>query len=350
MKKKMKFNLILALTFLLNHAYAGVVASVKEVSGNVFTFEPNGETHVVQKGMVLNDLSELMTEDSAQVTIVNHLDQTIHLSSGTHIKFLNRILEVQNGTVWVLSKSNDSAVSVQTSNAKTNYNLAEFIMSYDNSSGKSQLFVINGEVEFSNMLENDLKYDVTTGKFSYISKDYENNTPREPTLIGFDSYKNLVSEFKGIKPQDIGFEKSLALNQKDSNRTIASAGGIEVEPTEEIKTIQQQPTNKGQIIYLRTVEGSVRAPASVLSSSEYYQKLKKQGQAKKELNKMVNKVEVKIHRPQLVESQRIPASHSSQIMQDLNNLDIAIESQKSPKSHTYPTEVNDLLRDLKNSR
>ena len=78
---------------------AATVGHVTSVKGNVFTFKPSGEAIEVTVGMKLSDFSEILTEDGSQMSFVNLHEQAIHVAGGAHIKFMNRIVEIQDGIV-----------------------------------------------------------------------------------------------------------------------------------------------------------------------------------------------------------------------------------------------------------
>jgi hypothetical protein len=223
---------------------------------------------------------EILTEDDgSQISFVISMIILIIVSGGSHIKVMNKIMEVRDGHLWVQSENRREEFSVQTSNSNAYFIDGEFIVSYNSQSGKSQVLVVNGEVSYSNILEAHLKYPVQSGQFSFVEQNFENGRPRNPTNIGFKSFKTVMSLFEGVKPADKGFEEVMTAHIKDMEfkrkQAIddASPGGTEKGVSRKIASVEEKTTSKkikkGKIIFLSATQkshkkGVKRNPASAM--------------------------------------------------------------------------------------
>ena len=200
-----------------------IVGRILKVHGNAFLFNQK-ETKSINSGDVIYDLSELMVEDQGQVNFQDTNKNIYFLSAGAHIKFLNQMIELKNGFIWVKALNATQDKSIHTSNAQVNYTMAEFIYHFDNSLGKTQVIVLNEEVEFNNFFEPDLKFIVPMGKFSFIDPKYNNSTPRAPVSIGKESFALITGQFSEVKPTEKGMIDYLKnnLNEKDIQQLKAS--------------------------------------------------------------------------------------------------------------------------------
>ena len=207
--------LVLALLTLALPSYAAGVADIfssvakkkkSEASGLVLSVQ--GEAFVVSENRTapletsdyIYDFSEIVTSDNAQVTFKDKFDHKYHLAPGSHIKLLNRIIELKTGYLWIKSDGDQKGFSVQTANAKVSYNQGEGIVTYDTLSGKTQLLVVQGDMDFSNILLDENRVTVSDAMFSFLSGDMENTSPRAPTSVGQASFSKMVSLFLGAKP------------------------------------------------------------------------------------------------------------------------------------------------------
>lgn len=175
---------------------SGLVLSAK---GEAFVVSEN-RTVPLETSDYIYDFSEIVTSDNAQVTFKDKFDHKYHLAPGSHIKILNRIIELKTGYLWIKSEGAEKGFTVQTANAKVAYNQGEGIVTYDALSGKTQLLVVQGEMDFSNILLDENKVTVTDATFSFLTGDMENTTPRAPTSVGQASFSKMVSIFLGAKP------------------------------------------------------------------------------------------------------------------------------------------------------
>ncbi len=186
----------------------GSAAKKKKTEASGLVLSASGEAFVVSENRTvpletsdyIYDFSEIVTSDNAQVTFKDKFDHKYHLAPGSHIKILNRIIELKTGYLWIKSEGAEKGFSVQTANAKVSYNQGEGIVTYDALSGKTQLLVVQGEMDFSNILLDENKVTVSDATFSFLTGDMENTTPRVPTSVGQASFSKMVNLFWGAKP------------------------------------------------------------------------------------------------------------------------------------------------------
>ena len=89
---------------------------------------------------------------------------------------------------------------MQTANARVVYNYGEFIISFDEKSGKSQLLTIGGRMAFNNPNQSYGKIMVEEGQFSFVHDSYNHGTPRWATTIGQESFQKMLTLFRRIRP------------------------------------------------------------------------------------------------------------------------------------------------------
>ena len=189
----MKLGLLVLLIFMTQITHAKIVARVLDVKGNAFSFY--GKKAVTLKyGSKLSDLSEVMVEDGSTLSLVNAKGHIFHVNGGSLVKLFDGIVELKNGHIWVQSNNKQRGL-INTSNSVGVFNEGEFIYSFDNISGKTQLLVLTGEVKFSNAIEPELQTNIASGYFSLIDPKYENGIPRGATKVGLQSYKEMKSVF-----------------------------------------------------------------------------------------------------------------------------------------------------------
>lgn len=220
---------------------------VTSVKGNAFLVS-KGKTVTLKPGDHIYDFQEVFTEVGGQLTTKNFKDQVFHFAGGSSAKVLKGFLELQNGYIWVESLEKNSPVyKIQTPNSIISFSEGEAIIDFDNNVVKTQLLVLNGDFSFANLLESYLKLDVSSGKFSFISKDYNNGAPRNPTPVGSNTFSKLQALFdksdieqKKVKPvtniltaQDTGSFKEMPVAK---SRSVASI-------------VEIDSSNSGEIIY-----------------------------------------------------------------------------------------------------
>jgi hypothetical protein len=201
---------VISLLLLPSLAWSKPVARVIAVKGNVFLMNESGNSELVVKQQHLEDFSDLLVEDGAEITFTDMYEHIYHLSGGTHVKLLDRVVELRNGYIWLQNAHSTASVQVQTSNAVGEFQKGEFIVSYVPTTSKTSLLVLNGEAKFFNSAEEELQQNVASAQFSFIDPEYENGSPRTPTAIGYDSFHQIVSLFT-VKPQTAGVEKFYAV-------------------------------------------------------------------------------------------------------------------------------------------
>lgn len=248
-KSKSSFIAFLALMAL--PLWAKPVALVTELKGQVFVVTPEGKTSTLKMGDKLEDKSEIMIEEGGSVTLNDYYDATYHMIGGGHMKFFNGSAQLKRGKTWVQSKAQKHQLALTTANGHVTFSKGEFITTFDHTSSRSQVLVVHGEVEVSNVLDKNMKYTVPAGQFTLIDPEVENGTPRTPTKVGLNSLNAALQEFKQM-PKEI-MEPS-----KAPERKIASV-------SEEGTAIE---TKKGEIIFIK----SNRLPASVMGSAHSYYK------------------------------------------------------------------------------
>lgn len=237
--------LLLSLSF---SAWAKPVALVTEISGTVFVVSPDGKTSALKLNQHLDDKSEVMVEEGASITLNDYYDATYHLTGGSHLKFFNKSVQLKKGKTWIQSLNSRHPLALTTANGHVDYWKGEFITTFDQATSRSQVLVVNGEVEVSNILDKNQKYTVVAGSFTIVDPEVENGIPRSPTKVGLTSLNSALSEFK-----------RLPARLKAEGRTIASVDEDMI------------PVKKGEIIFMK----SNRLPASVKGgiAHNYYKKI-----------------------------------------------------------------------------
>ncbi len=219
----------MAFYFWINHlVYAqNAVAVVSAVKGNVFC-SYKGKTLALRPGMYLESGTEVFAEEGAQLSLNDYYNHIYHLSGSGHMAMFKNLLELKRGYLWIQSLDHDSTMpsfKITTANTHVGYREGEAILSFDNYSGKTQLLVIAGIFEFENSLQSHLKVDVSEGQFSFIQDEHRGGSPRQPTPIGFDSYKKVTKLFDEIQPLSESKGKNHQLARvwlKSPRRSMAS--------------------------------------------------------------------------------------------------------------------------------
>jgi hypothetical protein len=278
-----KSNLLLIAFLSFSTAWAqSPVGVVRSVKGNVFSYT-NGKMSLLKVGSELYHSSEVVTEEGAQVSLADYFDHHFHLAGSGHVSLGTSGIELKSGYLWVQSYGQtNSEVSTAASVAK--YSNGEFIVSFDSRSGKSQLLVIKGEVNFANSLRKEVSTSLNEGQFSFITNDYQNGLPRNPTPIGFSSYKKVTSLFDGVTEMD----ESAKLFPTGNSRTIASVS--DTEPLLDMvpeHALQQAPVKEQGTIVIRS-KGN-RASSQKLIDSYMSSKLSSVTHAKPKKSKRVRK-------------------------------------------------------------
>jgi len=370
----MKFLVLLAISIFTSSTFAKTVARVADYGGKSFLFTQTGVSKELKYGDKIPDLSQLMVDDEAYVTVVDDKGNIHFLAGGSYVKFLNNMLEVQNGYVWTKAKSDNEKI-IRTVNAVTKYRKGEFITTVNSVENRSQLLVLFGQTEFSSVVESHLTIPVGSGEFTFIDQSYEKGLPRRPTRVGIKSYhqiKKVFSNISSLKTEK--FERTLVPKiQKESQKRM-------------IASVEEAPVNnwkkKGKIIYIKTYGSTPsRTPQSVgkeASAYDYYKNLKqkkshnsskaaiqyygfefkKNTQKQSSAPKVSSTPRIMIKTPKKSEiSDRQPASVAPVQKAPQNNIinDINSVFEKSYRSNLkgnqkHSKEVNELIDELKTFR
>lgn len=330
---KLKSSFILCLGLAAIPLWAKPVAQVTELKGQVFVITPEGKTHSLKLNDHLEEKSEIMVGEEGSVTLNDYYDATYHMIEGTHMKFFDKSVQLKKGKTWIQSLNSRHPLALTTANGHVDFWKGEFITTFDQASSRSQVLVVNGEVEVSNVLDKNMKYIVLAGTFTLIDPDVESGLPRTPTKVGLSSLNGALAEFKALPK---------ALKVETPSRKIAS-----VEETPAVK--------KGTILFINS-QGQMtnRLPASV------------QGKAYKYFKKKTTAVPLTTapirfygmgNAPVIQETSRLPASVNyfiapaapKKVGSELNidpefSESLRMEKASQPK---YSKELENLIQDLK---
>ena len=248
---------IITLT-LSTSTYAKVVAKVTEVKGNVFAVLPNGKTVKATPNMHLDDKSEILVEENSTATFYDFYDTTYHLNGGSHLKILDKSVQLKGGKVWIKSNHAASPLSLISANTHVDFWKSEFITSFDQYTGKSQVMVVTGDLDVSNILDKNVKFSLTAGSFTLVDPEVNNGQPRQPTTVGPESLKTALAEFKYIPKTILDKQKE----DIEAKRDIASVIEEKPAPVAAIvpeKVQMAEAPKKGEVTFIQTN----RMPASV---------------------------------------------------------------------------------------
>lgn len=342
--------------FVLSLNLYAYVATVIEVSGNAFSFSKSSPK-TLQYGEEIADMTDLMVEDGSTLSIATRDEKVIHVSGGSLLKLYSGIIELKNGHVWISSTNKTEAI-INSSNANARFGEGEFIYSFNNISGKTQVLVLRGDVKFSNSLEPELNVKVSSGYFSIVDPEYKNSLPRTPTRVGLKSYKESKETFAGFKDiDDTNYEQSI-WGEKTKKQTASR----------DIASVKRKSSTKGKLYYIKSSKSS-RKPASTGEAMNYYLEIKKKNQkrnkpiknnkaapiryfglmSKPALKESSAEAEIKKNPKNEGSTERSPASIGrNKLIQDLKKsaFEKSIEAQ-IPKNRRNPDEVNKLIDELK---
>jgi hypothetical protein len=165
----------------------------------------------------------------------------------------------------------EGAIDIQTPNSVGKLKQGEIIYSFDDYYNRSQVMVIQGAMTFANILEEELRYEVTAGKFSILENKLNDGIPRQPTSVGKESFGRVVAIFDNVQPNKKSsrplMNKALAsqmvksLPSKKVARTIASIGST---------------AKRGKVIFINSpIKMIKRNPASATTASDYFNNMEK---------------------------------------------------------------------------
>ena len=349
------------MTFLLTlssvSVFASPVARVIEVSGNAFVFTEGSSVQTLKYGDKIKDLSEVMVEDDSKLSVVTDRGHLIYFTGGSLVKFANSVTELKNGQIWVKAEGDLSQGLVYTGNSIVNYTEGEFIYSFNNTSGKSQLLVLTGEAKFSNKIEPSLKINVASGHFSFVEQEFEKSLPRTPLKVGLDSYKKFTTLFAGFKTmENSNLEGMWGSKPESQKRSIAS---VEDQFTRTVKVPvpskvipKKRAKTPGKITIIRSPRS--RVPASA-SPAEYYKSFTQKNK-KKVVKKSTKAAPIKYYgfkkAPSKSAVKRIPASvKKPKIVREIaapkQNAFENSFNQNIEQNPRHSSEVNSLIDELK---
>jgi len=330
---KSRSSLLILVALVALPSWAKPVAQVTEIEGQVFVITSEGKTHSLKLNDHLDEKSEVMVEEGGTVTLNDYYDATYHLIGGSHLKFFNKSVQLKRGKTWIQSKNPKHELALTTANGHVNFWKAEFITTFDQSNCRSQVLVVNGDVEVANVLDRNMKYTVTAGTFTLVDPEVENGIPRSPTKVGLASLNSSLREFKKLPTQMKNPEAAAA------DRSIASVS-------------EAAPVKKGEIIFISTN----RMPASVGGKAhEYFRNNLKKSKAGI-VNAPIKFYGVPKSMAQApVEVLRTPASVPNMVkmpVKAVKTLSVDQEFSESLKGHEheqpkYSNELDSLILDLK---
>jgi len=367
----MRLIVLFCMILTAHSLWAKSVGRVIEVKGNAFSFHGKSPT-TLKYGSKIHDMADVMVEDGATLSVVTNQEQLIHMSGGTLVKVYNGLVELKNGHIWVDSNSDENGM-VNTSNSIAQYSKGQFIYSFDNIKGKTQILVLQGDVRFSNSLEPGLVTKVSSGLFSMVDPKYENGLPRTPTKVGLKSYKQTKQIFAGFKTiENSSFEESIWGERKKTR--VSSRGIASVQPTmpKASSVRHAKKPKRGRLIFVQTMKangGKVRMPASVNGPMKYYMKMRKKEsikrkpiknkqvapiryfgiQQKKPTNETTRFSPKKTRSVSSVGVKRVPASiQKVKMIRELKTSGFEKSlNQEIPKTRRNADEVNNLIDELK---
>lgn len=359
----MKFFFLLIVVSFVAPVLAKDVAMITQIEGNAFVFGKK-YSGSLRYGSRIADMTEIMVEDDSYLTVEDYNGHTYHLAGGTHVKFFKNIIEVKAGKVWVNSRNTLDYFVMQSVNAIANFKDGQFVFTFDNYGAKSQLMVLQGSVNYTNILQPELSVDVLSGQFSLVDQDYNDGLPRSPTQVGKDSYKKMKFSFAGIEQlQKTEFDSIFSPGkvQPKVARSIASVGSSK-------EQLMAHPPaapsanhrgEKGQLYEVSSFKGNVRNPSAVDGPMNYY--MKNYAPKKEKLNLRTVKVRVfdgysmppekgtTKSNEVSGESSRAPASiqTSTKLIKDINSTFENSLEKAIKNNQRHPAEVNQLIDDLK---
>lgn len=314
-------------------AQAKLVGKVHALKGDAFLIR-EGKTTSLKLDMDIEEGSQVMVGDDASATVGDFYDRRYNLTSGSNLVMSDRSMTLLKGGLWSQSLSQKAVVSVSTANMLMSSLQGEFIATYDAATKKSQLTVIAGEVDVASPMEPAFRYAVEAGKFSHASPDVDEGYPRAPTRLGYESLMKAVAMFPGVKSMDAGVAQA-----QSAGRAVAS----EKAATEK----------KGEIIFMKTVEGVARTPASTEGEAQkYFLKTTKRAAPKPKYVHTTAKVRVIGLQRVAAPSSRKPASSVKVQPQEpspsINSSDFLRSYEQHQRAQPKnPKEVQSLIDDLK---
>ncbi|HXH74304.1 MAG TPA: hypothetical protein VNJ08_05020 [Bacteriovoracaceae bacterium] len=356
-RTKLRSSLLLSAMFVAVPLWAKPVAQVTSLTGQVFVVTEEGKTKSLKLNDHLDEKSEVMVEEGGTITLNDYFDATYHLIGGSHMKFFTKSVQLKRGKTWIQAKNARHALALTTANGNVTFWKAEFIATFDQANSRSQILVVNGDAEVSNVLDKNMKYMIPAGSFTLVDPEVENGIPRSPTKVGLASLNSALAEFK-------------QLPNKMKDEGLASAPSRAIASVTETTDSEKPAVKKGEIIFMTTN----RMPASVTGNAHAYFKKKSVAQTKAQkaaakakllaFKATLASAPIKVYgemdvpvvvAPQATNEERSPASVPNmakmpQKASDKVNLDqefgdsLKKHGEEQPK---YSNDMENLIRDLK---
>lgn len=264
-------------------ARAAVIGKVHALKGEAFMVQ-QGKTTVLTVGADIDDASDILVSDDAQITVGDFFDRRFHLGPGSTLTLRDRFVVLKKGALWTQSVGARSTGQVSTANMLITGEQGEWITTYDPASRRTQLTAISGEVRVASPQEPAFQYNVAAGFFTLADPQVDEGYPRSPTKLGYDSLMKALALFPGQKSRDQGLAKVQEAAEKQPSAPQRSIASVNEEMA------AAAPVKKGEITFLSS-GNSTRAPASADESGlaqSYF--LKKS--AKRAVRKKMTKVSV----------------------------------------------------------
>ena len=273
---KLKSSLFFSLAVLSFPLLAKPVAQVTEVKGQVFLITPDGKTKSVKVYDHLEEKSEVMVGEDGNITLNDYYDATYHMIEGSHIKFFDKSVQLKQGKTWIQSTNSRHPLSLTTANGNVDFWKGEFITTFDQGSSKTQVLVVNGEVEVSNILDRNLKHLVQAGNFTLVDPDVGNGEPRNPTKVGLASLNQSLAEFKSLPDK---LKKAPAPTREIASVPESKEAKLEAMMNAAAAAETKKVVPPGKIVFMKNWKEvsptkEARTPASVDSGSalNYFKK------------------------------------------------------------------------------
>ncbi|MCT4640898.1 MAG: hypothetical protein N4A33_01285 [Bacteriovoracaceae bacterium] len=345
----MKKVLVIISLIINTTVLAKTVARVTDHKGAALFYNKAGQLKHLVYGTKLSTGTDVIVDDNGALTLKTDDGTYYYLSAGSTAKLYSNGIELKSGKVWVNRPKESIMEVVQSANSKVYHKTGQFIFSFDPIDSKSELLVLTGNVKFSNRQEEELKYSIPAGSFSFVSKKYENGVPRKATRVGQKSYtalRSIFSDFDDLKKVkfDNMFTPSLP------KRAIAS-----VKTKSKIRFVKYsyKKENKSKKTSLKIIKKS-RSIASVKRKV-----VNKENTAKVRLFRLKKK---KRYTQKIVKTKIIPvlkvdkrtrrkpaAVEKKQIIQDLSSVSLFEKSLRTQidSNPKYKPEINSLIDELK---
>jgi hypothetical protein len=179
---------------------------VEKVQGNSFVTTGKGQTYFLKQGSKIGHLDDILVEDQSYMTLKGPYDQIIHLSGGTHfsVDFKQKKIILKKGGLWLQAYRNEDQFFIETANGRIDFFLSDVVVYYNQQGQKTQAMVLTGDITLSNIFHTHYTEHIKSGHFSFLQNDYEQGSPRKPTLIGKEAFIKITSLFPKVVPLDKG--------------------------------------------------------------------------------------------------------------------------------------------------